>query len=103
MPAPSRGRGSRKQLSAPAPTGTAFRRTAPGHDASTGTASATLEETPPKGSAAASGAPAFEIGAPPDRNPRALQGRIEKIGLTRIEGWAWDPSTPHERINLELT
>src|SRR5689334_2501813 len=34
--------------------------------------------------------------------PTGLQGRIEKIGKTGIEGWVWNPRAPGERIRLEL-
>ena len=48
------------------------------------------------------GARAIEIGSAHSHPPRALQGRIEKIGPTKIEGWVWDPQAPNERIRLEL-
>jgi hypothetical protein len=45
---------------------------------------------------------AFETGPALSRDTRTLQGRIESLMPTEIGGWAWDPQTPYERIQLEL-
>ncbi len=33
---------------------------------------------------------------------RSLKGHIDQASRSLIEGWVWDPKTPHERIELEL-
>ncbi len=33
---------------------------------------------------------------------RSLKGHIDQASRSLIEGWVWDPKTPHERIKLEL-
>ena len=48
------------------------------------------------------GASACEPAAAQPDIQRTLQGRIERIGRTGIEGWVWDPHAPAERIRLEL-
>jgi O-antigen biosynthesis protein len=55
-----------------------------------------LAELPPRG-----GSPGPAIGSP-QPHLHALQGRIEKVDRTGIEGWVWDPRAPGERIRLEL-
>lgn len=37
-----------------------------------------------------------------DRASSILQGRIEKISHTEIEGWAWDSHSPDKHIRLQL-
>jgi glycosyltransferase involved in cell wall biosynthesis len=58
--------------------------------------SCALAELLPRG-----GSPGSEIGSA-QPHLRALQGRIEKVDRTGIEGWVWDPQAPSERIRLEL-
>jgi glycosyltransferase involved in cell wall biosynthesis len=42
------------------------------------------------------------VSLPTELTAKVLQGRIEKITQTTIEGWVWDPQVPNGKIRLEL-
>jgi glycosyltransferase involved in cell wall biosynthesis len=63
---------------------------------------ASSEDRGPAGLLAQDGAPTSNLGPARSRASRVLQGRIEKMSRTQIEGWVWDPRMPSEPVRLEL-
>jgi hypothetical protein len=76
------------------------------HPNHAGAALATAQEAPTTTMVAdlarSNGKHPLDIGLTPSSDPRALQGRIDRLGPAEIRGWAWDPQTPDKRIRLEL-